>query len=537
MDCFEDPFTDDESMEPMDSESFDDESMEIKESSKTYKALTKDDIKKNQEDDVALLSTALSVPTSAAAILLQNYKWNVESAQDAWFNDEDGVRESVGLLKKPVVGSRKSGDLLVCGICFENYVYNVRFESTVGFCGHSFCRACLKTYVIVAINDGSRCLFLRCPDPSCHAVIGEDMVNVLVCRENMNKYKEFYYRSYVELSKARKWCPARDCGGAIEYELGSENSGVTCECSFSFCWHCAEDYHSPVACETVKTWILKNTSESENVTWVLANTKPCPKCEVPIEKNSGCMHMTCKRPCHHEFCWICLGPWLAHDSKTCNGYKETVRRGESEVHKRRQGAQEYIQRYAHYYERWAANDKSRKKALADLHEIKNEKLEKLEKKHHQPAGQLTFVTEAWDQIVECRRVLKWTYVYGYYMPPEAYAKTELFEYLQGEAEVALERLHDCAENKLQKYFEDDANSDEFNKVFRKELTNLTRVTGRYFSNFLKGLENGLSEVDNPPSKVKHVQLKDAWKCQSCGHPNDGEHNMCYMCLNPCHLKR
>lgn len=30
----------------------------------------------------------------------------------------------------------------------------------------------------------------------------------------------------------------------------------------------------------------------------------CPKCEIPIERISGCPHMTC--PCGHEFCWFCL---------------------------------------------------------------------------------------------------------------------------------------------------------------------------------------------------------------------------------------
>ncbi|XP_074352345.1 putative E3 ubiquitin-protein ligase ARI7 [Apium graveolens] len=242
--------------------------------------------------------------------------------------------------------------------------------------------------------------------------------------------------------------------------------------------------------------------------------------------------MTCKPPCKHEFCWICLGPWNTHDSKACNGYKETVRRGECEVVRLRASAQEYIKRYAHYYERWAANEKSREKALADLSEIKNKKLQKLEKKHCQRGEHLSFVTEAWEQIVECRRVLKWTYVYGYYMPPEAYMKTELFEYLQGEAEVALERLHDYAENKLQKYFRDEANSEEFNKVFRMELTNLTKVTRRFFSNFLKGLEHELSEVDVTLVEEKHVQLTDAWRCQYCTALNDGDHNMCYGCLVP-----
>ena len=34
-------------------------------------------------------------------------------------------------------------------------------------------------------------------------------------------------------------------------------------------------------------WDAKNNSESENVKWILTNTKPCqnPKCSLPIEKN------------------------------------------------------------------------------------------------------------------------------------------------------------------------------------------------------------------------------------------------------------
>ena len=48
-------------------------------------------------------------------------------------------------------------------------------------------------------------------------------------------------------------------------------------------------------CETVATWIRKNSAESENLNWILANTKPCPKCKRPIEKNQGCMHMSCSQ--------------------------------------------------------------------------------------------------------------------------------------------------------------------------------------------------------------------------------------------------
>ena len=28
--------------------------------------------------------------------------------------------------------------------------------------------------------------------------------------------------------------------------------------------------------------------------WIISNTKPCPQCNGPIQKNEGCNHMTCR---------------------------------------------------------------------------------------------------------------------------------------------------------------------------------------------------------------------------------------------------
>jgi ariadne-1 len=101
------------------------------------------------------------------------------------------------------------------------------------------------------------------------------------------------------------------------------------------------------------------------------------------------------------------------------------------------------------------------------------------------------------QIVECRRVLKWTYAYGYYLPEHEHAKRLFFEYLQGrsfffysmqtvqpfcvlinaiytgEAESGLERLHQCAEKELQIYLNAEGPSKDFNE-FRTKLAGLTR---------------------------------------------------------------
>ena len=48
--------------------------------------------------------------------------------------------------------------------------------------------------------------------------------------------------------------------------------------------------HWTIMCACVA---FRNQSEAENMTWILVNTKNCPKCKNPIEKNHGCMHMVC----------------------------------------------------------------------------------------------------------------------------------------------------------------------------------------------------------------------------------------------------
>ncbi|WCJ41386.1 RING/U-box superfamily protein [Euphorbia peplus] len=465
-------------------------------SQQSFTILAEEDIHKRQEDDIMGVSDVLSIPKFDASILLRCYNWNVGKVHDEWFADEEGVRTSVGLLKKPVVQS--SARELNCGICFESFS---RDKITSTACGHPFCRTCWSGYITTAINDGPGCLTLRCPDPSCRAAVGQDMISSLASTEDKRKYSRYLLRSYVEDNRKTKWCPAPGCEYAVDFAASGGSFDVSCKCAYSFCWNCTEEAHRPVDCGTVAKWILKNSAESENMNWILANSKPCPKCKRPIEKNQGCMHMTCTPPCKFEFCWLCLGAWTDHGERTggfyaCNRYEAAKQEGVyDEAEKRREMAKNSLERYTHYYERWASNQTSRQKALADLQQMINVHLEKLSDIHCTPESQLKFITEAYLQIVECRRVLKWTYAYGYYLPELEQAKRQFFEYVQGEAESGLERLHQCAEKELVQFLNAEGPSKEFDE-FRTKLAGLTSVTKNYFENLVRALENGLEDVDS-----------------------------------------
>ncbi|XP_075084571.1 putative E3 ubiquitin-protein ligase ARI8 isoform X1 [Nicotiana tabacum] len=528
-------------------------------SQSNFSILNEADIHKRQEDSITKISTVLSISWVAAGILLRHYNWSVSKVNDEWFADEGKVRRIVGLLENHV--PLPDEEELTCGICFDDYPRN---EITAAACGHPFCLTCWQGYIGTAISDGPGCLMLRCPDPSCSAAIGRDMINKLASNDDKKKYKHYFIRSFVEDNRKTKWCPAPGCDYAVDFIVGSGSYDVTCGCSYSFCWNCTEETHRPVDCGTVSKWILKNSAESENMNWILANSKPCPKCKRPIEKNQGCMHITCTPPCKFEFCWLCLGPWTDHGERTggfyaCNRYEAAKQEGVfDESEKRREMAKNSLERYTHYYERWATNQSSRQKALADLQQMQTVHLEKLSDKQCQPESQLKFIIEAWLQIVECRRVLKWTYAYGYYLPEHEHAKRQFFEYLQGEAESGLERLHQCAEKELQGYLDAEGPSKEFNE-FRTKLAGLTSVTRNYFENLVQALENGLVDVDahgaysraasskslgggsskakggrgkgttSKTSSSRNIDDSGHWSCEYCTYANVRSATACQMC--------
>uniref|UniRef100_A0A251SJ50 Putative E3 ubiquitin ligase RBR family n=1 Tax=Helianthus annuus TaxID=4232 RepID=A0A251SJ50_HELAN len=64
--------------------------------------------------------------------------------------------------------------------------------------------------------------------------------------------------------------------------------------------------------------------------------------------------------------------------------------------------------------------------------ISQTKLAKDSEKQCQPITQLKFIIEAWLLIVECKRVIKWTYAYAYYLPKHGRTGMQRgsFKYLQ-----------------------------------------------------------------------------------------------------------
>lgn len=131
----------------------------------------------------------------------------------------------------------------------------------------------------------------------------------------LKKYLQWHCKSFTDDNRNVKWCPyTKECSYAVERvnPLYSTENYVNCLCGNSFCFKCGEELHWPATCKMYQDWVAKFKSESENTKWIIANTKMCPRCKRPIEKSTGCNHMTCGQ-CKHEFCWMCMGDWKEHN--------------------------------------------------------------------------------------------------------------------------------------------------------------------------------------------------------------------------------
>ncbi len=262
------------------------------------------------------------------------------------------------------------------------------------------------------------------------------------------------------------------------------------------------------------------------------------RCARPIEKNQGCMHMTCSQ-CRHEFCWLCEGPWAEHGERTggyynCNVFKRGREAGGADAAEaERARARASLERYMHFWQRWAEHDKARRTALGQLAawEAPGGQLEALGERTATPPSQLRFVLDAWRGVVDCRRVLKWTYAAGFYwfddldaeaearLSPEeraaAAARRTFFEFTQQDAEAALERMNHKVERRLPAFLRDDGEGEGEGAggagggarqavepaewaAFREELLGLTDVTRAQFAKLVDflaaGLETGLAEL-------------------------------------------
>lgn len=232
-----------------------------------------------------------------------------------------------------------------------------------------------------------------------------------------------------------KWCPSAHCQNAVILEAGgiaSLQESVRCSCGFYFCFHCHGMSHDPISCKMLQDWILIQRDDLEAQRWILENTKPCPACKVNIEKNGGCMHMTC-RTCKYEFCWMCADKWN-HNGHNCRNAGVVTKTDGSE----------YFRRFSPYH---IKHETMKQAYLIDAKNYKS--FLKIGVKLELPDQLINvdFLARAVEILLESRRTLMHSYIFSFMMTTidnQMYIFEENLKYL----ERCTEQLSEILENKV-----------------------------------------------------------------------------------------
>jgi len=457
----------------------------------SFEVLPQEAITNNSKKMIDEVVQVCGIPTeAAAAALLRYYKWNKEKLIEGYLDDPKKTCTAAGMstleLERPV---KNPTAVHTCLICLEDLPDAETFALS---CGHRYCKDCWQGYLNVKIGDGPSCIYSRCPSPKCNAIVHEQAFKQLTPDTTYQRYIKYMFRSFVDDNPHVKWCPAPGCTNAIRCERTGRRPPVLCKCGFAFCFRCADSDigdHQPVDCERLDKWLQKASDESENVKWLKANTKNCPKCRSPIEKNGGCMHMTCKTSsCGYEFCWLCRGPWNEHGTNT-GGYYQCNKYDASDAKKdddKAQGVKSELETYMFYYHRYESHKNAGKIADQQRSECQKREMQILDT-FDVRSQDTKFLMEATEQLIANRRVLQYSYVMGYYLDKSKLSEKNLFEDLQEQ----LEKFTDTLSGLYEESIESIENYHNF-MAWKENVTNYTRVTQRFLQNYLDGTSEGLT---------------------------------------------
>ncbi|RHY58528.1 hypothetical protein DYB38_008783, partial [Aphanomyces astaci] len=391
-----------------------------------YQVISPTSLASQQNALIADVANVLSLPKAKASLLLRYFFWNKEKLMDRYCSDPTGVSQAAGTGEEEESKDVKRR----CAICCEDETSQL---VALG-CKHFFCVDCWVPYLQIKIQEGPGCITTTCPQHGCSERVSDSIFQKLLPKKDYMRFQEYLLRSFVDINKTVKWCPSPGCDKAI----ASSGGLMTCK------------------------------NESETANWILANTKKCPKCSIRIEKNQGCNHMTC-RSCKYEFCWTCMDVWSNHNANTggyykCNRYDPDTVPSDTDAAR----AKAELDRYLHYYQRFA-NHAEAGKFAARKRDDTDRRMAEFEAEANGSYMDVGFLNAAIETLIACRRVLKFSYVYAYYLPQGK--EKDLFEHLQEDLEKNTEHLTGLAEKPL-------------DKMDRSDIINYTRVTENFLKNIL-----------------------------------------------------
>jgi len=195
-----------------------------------------------------------------------------------------------------------------CLICYQP------FKKTISSCKCHICVSCWPQIIISKIQEShSLQETIKCPAFECQQELPIISLYHQIPKTLQNQIDKANLNIYLTKTPDIRKCPSSKCNYAGVIDISS-----SCPEKLR-CNVCGTQWREKVhftKAEKVQESINHLTQHKNNIfsgLWKRLRAKKCPSCEVIIEKNGGCDHMTCSQ-CQAEFCWIFFRLYPLHSS-------------------------------------------------------------------------------------------------------------------------------------------------------------------------------------------------------------------------------
>ncbi|KAK1791072.1 hypothetical protein P4O66_002114 [Electrophorus voltai] len=361
------------------------------------RTMTQEEVKQLMQHTVQQVSVTLSLDQDRAEHLLVHCKWNVDLLIQRYTDDPDSLALAAGL--KICNPQSPPNPVTVCPVCLILRAGNSD-PTPMLCCMHYCCRSCWQKYLTARIEQ-NLVMNCDCPIIDCRAQPTSQFFYNILDKDTVAKYENALLRGYVECCSNLTWCTNPQGCDQILCKENIGSMGTCSKCCWSSCFSCNfPEAHYPASCSHMSQWMddggyyegMSMEAQSKHLAKLIS--KRCPSCQAQIEKNEGCLHMTCAK-CNHGFCWRCLKPWKPthKDYYNCSAMVSKAARQEKKF-------QDYNERCTFHNQAkdFAINLENKVSSINEALQMKS----------------LTFVIDACKILAQARKVLAYSCVYSYY---------------------------------------------------------------------------------------------------------------------------
>ncbi|KAF0687753.1 Aste57867_20537 [Aphanomyces stellatus] len=187
-------------------------------------------------------------------------------------------------------------------------------------CGHVFCIGCLRQWIDSKVRDRSAGVVV-CAAPSCRRVVRPSHVASFLAPDSTEQFSALV--TVAALAAQSVYCPNATCAQMLVLPPPVLNEGRvvfgpqrTCPmCGVDMCTACNSVWHDGIDCAAYQRQVAAAADARLVQDAIqLYLWQRCPKCNVIVERVSGCAHMTCR--CGQHFCYKC-GKACGADHYSC----------------------------------------------------------------------------------------------------------------------------------------------------------------------------------------------------------------------------